>query len=294
MKRCIAKRILYGSAVLAFCASWSGAAQEPEPAPSSGWRRVDEPRDPSAGPASELLLPAGAWITVRVNDPVSSDHSRPGDVFTATLEKPVVVQGFVIARRGQTVEGRVVEAHKAGRLRGTSRLGLELTEIGLVDGQQFPMRTELIQYAGGTSLGRDATAVATTSGLGAAIGAAADGGFGAGMGAIAGAAASTLGVLVTRGRSTVVFPEATLTFRTVAPLVIDTSRAAHAFQPVTQGDYEPSRRLERRAMAPPTLYPPFYYSDLFWSHSPFFYGPGIFWHSRPAHFYGRGFHRRRW
>jgi hypothetical protein len=227
-----------------------------------------------------------------VNEPLSSDHSRPGDIFTATLAQPLVADGFVIARRGQTIAGRVAEAQKAGRVKGTSRLGLELTEISLVDGQLLPVRTQLIDYAGGASLGRDATAVATTTGVGAAIGAAAEGGFGAGVGALAGAAASTIGVLVTRGRATLVHLEATVTFRTFEPVTISTERAGHAFQQVRQEDYEP-RQLQRRVVSPPTLYPPpFYYSSFYWPYSPFFYGPTFFVYSRPVFFHGRGFRRR--
>jgi hypothetical protein len=228
-----------------------------------------------------------------VNEPLSSDQNRPGDLFTATLAQPLVADGYVVARRGQTVAGRVAEVQKAGRVKGTSRLGLELTEINLVDGQLLPIRTQLIEYAGGTSVGRDATAVATTTGVGAAIGAAAEGGFGAGLGALAGAAASTIGVLVTRGRATVVYPEATLTFRTLEALPISSERAQHAFQQVRQEDYEP-KQLQRRVVSPPTLYPaPFYYSSYYWPYySPFFYGPSFFVYSRPAFVHGRGFRRR--
>src|SRR5207253_9940415 len=127
--------------------------------------------------------------------------------------------------RGQTIGGRVTEALKAGRVKGTSQLAVELTDVSLVDGQHVPLRTELVQYAGGTSVGRDATAVGATTGLGALIGAAADGGRGAAIGAGAGAAASVIGVLVTRGKQTVIFPEDVLTFRTSAPITVFTESA---------------------------------------------------------------------
>jgi hypothetical protein len=99
------------------------------------------------------------------------------------------------------------------------------------------------------------------------------------MGAIAGAGASTIGVLVTRGRPTVVYPEAALTFRTLAPLTIATENSAHAFEPVKQDDYEGPKRLERRA---PTLYPQTY--D-WWGGWPYLYTPSVFVYSRP---YGWG------
>lgn len=199
-------------------------------------------------PPPQLDLPAGSWISVVVNQPLSSDQNRPGDLFLASLAQPIVVNGFVVARRGQTVEGRIVVAERAGRRTGTSRLGLELTEISLVDGTQLPVVTEWVEHVGPATAGEDAVAIATTTGLGAVIGAAADGGFGAGMGAIAGAAASTIGVLATRGKPTVVYPESMLTFRTLSPLTIDTVNAEGAFQPVRQEDYEPAA-LQRRSGA---------------------------------------------
>ena len=160
--------------------------------------------------------------------------------------QPLVVNGFVVARRGQTFGGRVAEAVKAGRAKGTSRLGLEINEISLVDGQQLPVKTQLISRRGDSSVGRDAVAIGTTTGVGAAVGAAADGGTGAGIGALAGAAASTIGVLMTRGKPTVVYPEMVLTFRMEAPLNISTERSAAAFQPVIPEDYEQQPTLYRR------------------------------------------------
>jgi hypothetical protein len=271
------------------CAAAPLPAQEPDPEPqqqTGGWRKFDEPRE-EARPARQIVVAAGTWITIRVNQTLSSDHNQPGQVFTATLAEPLVAEGFVVARRGQTVEGRIAEARKAGRARGTSSLGIELTEIGLVDGRQIPVRTQLIEYAGGTSHGRDATAVATAAGLGAAVGAAADGGSGAGMGAIAGAAASTIGVLVTRGRATEVYPETPVTFRTLAAITISTERSEQAFQPVGREDY-PQTELKRRASAPSlerrAPYYPYY--------EPYFYGLRFFFYSGPRYYGGRGYWRR--
>jgi len=150
------------------------AAQEAAPTneqrPNTGWRKFGEQRESDRFAPSQLILPAGAFLTIRVNQPLSSDTNQPGDTFTATLSQPLIADGFVIARRGQTVAGRVAEAQKAGRRKGTSRLGLELSELSLVDGRQIPVVTQLMEYTGGTSKGRDATAIAGTTALGAAIG----------------------------------------------------------------------------------------------------------------------------
>lgn len=301
------KAILAGVAALLMVAALPGLAQDPNPAPapsSGGWRRFDppaqqpnnqpappqsaEPQGPPPPPVS-ATLPVGTWITIRVNEPLSSDHNQPGDAFTATLAQPIVANGLLIARRGQTVMGTVSEAKKAGRVSGTSRLGLELTAMSLADGRQIQVKTSLVDRRGNTSYGRDAAAIGATTATGAAIGAAVNGGVGAGVGAAAGVVASTIGVLLTRGRATVVSPETPLTFQLQAPLSIDNSN--YAFGAATQQDYDnplPRPAPRRRAYGPP---PYFYgYGYPLYSPYPYFYGPSVYFGF--GGFYGGGF--RRW
>ena len=219
-----------------------------------------------------LALPSGTVIKIRINEWLSSDKNVVGDGFSATLDQPVIADGFVVARRGQSVMGRVTEARKAGRVKGTSELGVTLSELTIVDGQQIPIQTQLLQSSAGTSNGRDTVAVATTTGVGAAIGAAANGGTGAAVGAGAGMVASVIGVLVTRGRQTLLPPETLLTFQLQGPITISTEHSQFAFQPVTQADLDASASYgqrgrfagERPAGPPPGYYPypypyPYYY-----------------------------------
>jgi hypothetical protein len=307
--------------ILSLVATLPGVAQDvnqsgPPPANSGGWRRFqpsdqqndqqvgqqagDQPGGPPPAPAggnaqdsqqapppsryapTTITLPAGTWVTVRVNEPLSSDHSQPGDAFTGTLLEPIVSNGLLIARRGQTVSGMVSEAQKAGRVSGTSRLGLELTEIQLSDGRQVQVKTRLMERRGDTSYGRDALAIGTTTAAGAAIGAGVNGGVGAGVGAAAGLVASTIGVMLTRGRATVVYPETPLTFRTETPLTLDNSQ--QAFQYASQQDY--NARVSRPAPrpgypaygAPPPPYYGRYYAPVYAYPYPYpyFYGPSFY------------------
>ena len=255
-------------------------------------RSEDDSREQAGGPPpppparrfeapETLTIPAGTWLTVRVDQALSSDHNQPGDAFTATLAKPLVVDGLVVARRGQTIAGRVADVKRGGRVKGTSSLAIEITEIGLVDGQQVTVQSQLIEHTGGTSVGRDATAIGTTTGLGAAIGAAAGGGFGAGMGAIAGAGASAIGVLVTRGHATVVYPESQLTFRITQPVTIH-NRSGQAFHPARQEDFEPHLQTRQARPQPSLMAPPPYYGGYPY---PYFYGPRVYY---------RGYYGRRW
>jgi len=247
---------------------------------------------PNYNVPAQLTIKPGTYVTVRINRWLSSDRNQAGDAFTATLEQPIVVDGVVVAQRGQTVSGRVSEARKAGRVKGTSRLGVQLTDLTLVDGQQEPIQSQMISRNGPTSTGRDAAAIGGTTALGAIIGAGAGLGRGAAIGAGAGAAAGIIGVLLTRGRPTVIYPESVLTFRVDAPVSFSTERAPQAFQPVsTQQDYGqgygPDPALASRppagscynCAAPPpspyygSAYPPSYgYAP--YGYSPYGYGYG--------------------
>jgi hypothetical protein len=246
-----------------------------QPAPN------DQENYPPVPPS--LTLPAGTVVSVYSSDWLSSDHNKAGDIFTATLAQPLVVNGFVVARRGQTVTGKVVNAEKAGRVKGVSKLGLELTELTLVDGQIIPVKTQLLQGTGPHTNGRDAAAIAGTTGFGAAVGAAAGWGTGAAIGAGAGAAAGIIGVLVTRGRPTVVGPEELLTFRLHDSVAFSTVRGEMAYLPATQEDYgHPAQhqahyRRPYPYYGPPPPPPPYYYP----------YGPYPYYYYYGYPYYGR-------
>jgi hypothetical protein len=277
------------------------APQDPDKPPYSH----DQPAPAAPGPQVQsvppatLTVPAGTILLIRINEYLSSDRSRIGDQFTALLENPIVVNGWVVARRGQMLLGQVKEARKAGRVKGTSELGIELTDMTVVDGRQVPIYTELWKGSGGTSHGQDAATIGTTTGLGALIGAAADWGTGAAIGAGAGAAAGIGAVLLTRGRPTILEPESQLSFQLVDPLTIDTTQSQQAFLPVTQQDFDGGRSERRGPRHVAVAYP----GPLYYPYYPCgYYGPcyaypgyvgfyeGWGW-GRGPRFYGRrGFH----
>jgi hypothetical protein len=228
--------------------------QPPAPPPQS------EIRGRPANLPEALTIPAGTVIQVRTSDWLSSDRNKTGDEFIATLAQPIVVDGWVVMRRNQNIIGHVTDAKRAGRVSGVSRLQLDLSQLTLVDGQLLPVQTTLLNASAGTSNGRDAAAVGLTTGTGAAIGAAAAGGTGAAIGAGAGFVASIAGVLLTRGKPTIIPPEDVLTFRLENPVTISTVRSNVAFRPVTPQDYAQARpasprpRLVRPYPPPPYGY----------------------------------------
>jgi uncharacterized membrane protein YgcG len=231
---------------------------------------------------------------VRIDEKLSSDKNQPGDFFTATLVQPLIANGLVIAQPGQNIAGRVSEAVRAKDGNGRSRLGLELTELSLVDGQQVPIRTQLMEYRRATNNGRDTGVIFGTTAAGAAIGAAAGGGFGAGVGAITGAAAGAIGVLATRAHATEIHPEAMLTFRTIGAVTVSTDAAAGAFQPIQQQNYQSNQEQvqpRQRAVAPPAPYYDGYYAP-YYPYYPYgyypYYGLGIGFYYGGGYGYYRG------
>jgi hypothetical protein len=241
-----------------------------------------------AAPPQTLTLPAGTVVRVRVDEWLSSERNVIGDTFSAVLDQPIVVDGWVVARRGQAETGRVSTVKRAGRVSGTSQLGIDLPELTLVDGQQLPLQTQLFQTSAGTSHGQDAAVIGTTTGVGAAIGAIADRGVGAAIGAGAGAAAGIIGVLSTRGKPTEIPPETVLSFRLQAPVTISTEKSQFAFQPVTQSDYDSHTAQGHERMARPGPPPPPYYYPYPYAY-PYAYGYPYPYAVYPAPFVGFGF-----
>jgi len=225
-------------------------------------------------------------IRVRIDEWLSSDRNAIGDTFSAVLDQPLVVDGWVVARRGQSETGRVSTVKRGGRGAGNSQLGVELPELTLVDGQQLTLQTELFQASGPSNTGRNVAAVGSTTGLGAVIGAIAAGGTGAAIGAGVGATAGIIGVMSTPGRPTVIPPETVLSFKLQAPVTIATDKSQFAFQPVTQSDYDSRSSQSRPRMARPGP-PPYPYGPYPYAYSyPYPYP----WY--PAPFVGFGYYGR--
>lgn len=245
-----------------------------QPAYGYGYPNAANPYTPPPPVPAEVTVAPGTYLTARVNQVLSSEHNKQGDAFTATLVQPLVVNGVVVAEPGETIGGQVTGVQESGRVKGTARLSVALTDLSLIDGQHVPLQTQFIARQANTTKGRDAGAIAATTAAGAAIGAAAGWGTGAAIGAGAGLLVSTLGVLVTKGAPSVIYPEQVLTFRITAPVTISTSNAPQAFHWVMPGEYDrPNYDQQPRPRyaysQPPIMAPyPYYYS-------PFWYGPSF-------------------
>lgn len=189
----------------------------PSPTPEMDKAAAAPPPPP---PPQVVTLQPGTTLKVRTLDTISTDHNYTGDTFRATLESPIVRNGYIIADRGSQVLGRVVNSDRAGRVQGVADLTLALTSINTTDGQRVSIQTNTTSVKGPTSKKRDVAEIAGGSALGAIIGAIAGGGKGAAIGAGAGGGAGTVGALSTRGKAAVVQAETPLTFQLNAPVTI--------------------------------------------------------------------------
>ena len=160
-----------------------------------------------------MVLAAGTSLPVRIGETLSASRNGIGDTFFATLERPLVMDGFIISEKGSRVEGRVVEAVRGARGGGESHLGIELIQLSTSDGQRVRIHTEAYKKDASSSTRDDLAKIGAGAAIGAAIGAIAGGGKGAAIGAGAGAAAGAGTVLVMTGRSAEIPVETRASFR---------------------------------------------------------------------------------
>jgi hypothetical protein len=218
--------------------------------PAAASTAAQTPR-PAYGLPPEVTLKAQTFVAMRINQSVASNKNAVGDTFAGSLTQPVVVNGIVVAQRGQMVYGRVTLAEK---VKGMSHLGVELSGITLADGTQATLHTHLVSRQGPMVYGHEQEGtITTTTGTG-------------------GAASVT--VLATKGHASVIYPETALTFLTESPVTINTSNAA-AYRYVSPDDYSHTLTTSVQRPAPRTVvygagYP--YYPYPYWGWGPGFYG----------------------
>ncbi|MBL8215398.1 MAG: hypothetical protein JNK87_32055 [Bryobacterales bacterium] len=208
------------------------AHSQPAPAapPSSPQSAtVREPEAPVApppppAPPNQVTIPAGSKVTVRLGQALSTERAQVGDSFVATLDQPLVSEGFVLAERGARVTGKITASDPGGKVKGVSLLGLELTSFRTSDGQTVEIKTVEFRKEAESNTKNDAAKVAVGAGVGAALGAIFGGGKGAAIGAGSGAAAGTGVVLATRGKAANLPAETRLTFQIQAPVTVTEKR----------------------------------------------------------------------
>ena len=159
--------------------------------------------------AAANTIPAGTTITIRTGSTLDSGKVTSGATFDGTLTKDVRNGNTVVAKAGDSVQGKVITAKDSGRLHKPGILRLALVSVNGI-----PVSTNSRTFQGKSHTKGNVTKIGIGTGAGALIGGLAGGGKGALIGAGAGAAAGT-GVAYATGKEQAVVPaETTLTFTT--------------------------------------------------------------------------------
>jgi hypothetical protein len=180
-----------------------------------------EPVAPPAPPKpTKVTIPAGEKVSVQMIDSIDSGRNQTGQVFRASLASPLTHNSHVVIPAGAPVSVVLTNAKGAGRIKGSSELSLQLSQIQY-QGQTYPLSTSSYE-AVGKGRGKS-TAIRTGIGAaaGALIGGLAGGGKGAGIGAAVGGGGAAGYQLLTHGEQIKVPSETVLNFNLQAPLVIE-------------------------------------------------------------------------
>lgn len=172
-----------------------------------------EPKEaPKEVKPAPIVVASGTSVTVSLGSALGSKLSQPGQTFSGSVAKDVLVGGAVAIPKGATVGGTVTDAKSLGKFAGEAVLQVRLDSITL-NGADLPVHAALRTF---TAKGKGKrTAVATGGGaaLGGIIGALAGGGKGAAIGLAAGAGAGAGGSALTANKDIVLPAESAVTFQ---------------------------------------------------------------------------------
>lgn len=183
-------------------------------------------------PPQPITVAAGTSLAVSLIDPLSSESSKTGETFRASLETPLVGDdGRVAVPAGADVEGRIVDAKPSTHFSGSSNLALELTKI-TVNGKPYDIATNQWAKKGAGRGARSAETIGGGAAVGALIGGLLGGGKGAAIGAGAGGAAGTGVQAATHGEAIKLPSETRLDFRLESPVTVTPGASSAHRQPV--------------------------------------------------------------
>ena len=169
----------------------------------------------------QVVVPGGALLRVRINRGLDSNHIAIGTPFDGVILSDVAADGAIAIPRGAVVQGVVVDAKRAGALKGEGQLSLQLNSVTL-GGTVYPITSDIWQREGSDKTVRTVNSALGLGALGAILGGVAGGGAGAAIGAGVGAGAGVAGSAASGGGRIIVPPEAVLTFHLAQPAQVRT------------------------------------------------------------------------
>jgi len=187
-------------------------------------RRDDRPAGRSSS-RSQVVIPDGIEMKIRLSSQISTKTNREGDKFTAVVLDPSDYAEAVI-------EGHVAKLNQSGKVTGKTELALAFDSIRLRDGRggRFAAQVEKVYESetvktvdeeGNVETGSRTKDTVTRGGVGAALGGllgvAVGGGKGAAIGAAIGAGVGAGSVLIQGGKELTLDPGTEILIRSAAP-----------------------------------------------------------------------------
>jgi hypothetical protein len=185
---------------------------------------------------SAAEIPQGAHCLLRMVNSISTRTATEGDYVYLRTATPITSKGEIVVPEGSYVQAVVTRSQRSGRVKGRAELAIRIETLTLPSGKVVKVTPHLSSVdsdgtdqkvdkegavqQGGTKAA-DAGRIATTGGLGAAIGGMADQSWsGAGIGAGAGSAVGLATVLLGRGKEVELKQGATVdvTFERAVPI----------------------------------------------------------------------------
>ena len=174
---------------------------------------------PMAFLPTDVTLPAGTGLAIRVNQHISVKQNRAGDRFSGELAEDVVRDNRTVLPRGTRVHGVVAESHRRGHFKGRSVLGLRLTSLE-VNGREYPLETSSFVRTKKGKGKRTAAFIGGGSGVGMLVGGIASGGVGLLAGGLAGGGLGTALAGATGNRDIDIAAESLVRFRLEEDLTV--------------------------------------------------------------------------
>jgi len=152
-------------------------------------------------------------------DSISSDRNHAGEIFRGSIADSIRIGNRTIVPRGANAYVRLVDASSAGRVKGRSKLQLQLERI-VVGNHSYAVASNVVEFRGKSETKKTAKSAGIGALAGGGLGALLGGGKGAAIGAGVGAGAGVATNAYKKGEQVRIGSESLVRFRLAAPLRI--------------------------------------------------------------------------
>ena len=158
----------------------------------------------AAAAQTNISLPAGTSVKVKLENALTTFSSKSGDPFSARVTEAVMLDGKAVIPIGATVQGRVTEASEPRRIAGKPTIGIFPETVVLPNGEHYMLNATLVdtsirhgtdvndegQFKGKGHDGKDMIEIGMGTGGGMLVGGLIGGGKGVLIGGAVGATAT--------------------------------------------------------------------------------------------------------